>query len=134
MNFEWDILVWQHFCVKYGFIRRELWNCTLFSRYERTSKTISMFYNGAVTNVENNLVEELEEEHFKTGKIVTDLRLGQYILSDREYAYSFSGKITDFNGWSQSLDSDYLEDWMNCEEKVLYPPPDLGWLDTHQLS
>ena len=106
----------------------------MFSRYERTSKTISMFYNGAVTNVENNLVEELEEEHFKTGKIVTDLRLGQYILADREYAYSFSGKITDFNGWSQSLDSDYLEDWMNCEEKVLYPPPDLGWLDTHQLS
>ena len=105
-----------------------------FCRYERRSKTISMFYNGAVTNVENNLVEELEDEHFQTGKIVEGLRLGQYILSDREYAYSFSGQITDFNGWSQSLDSDYLEDWMNCEEKVLYPAPDLGWTPTELLD
>ena len=45
-----------------------------------------MFYNGAVTNVENNLVEGLEEEHFQTRKIVEKLRLGQYILPERKYA------------------------------------------------
>ena len=133
MNFEWDILVWQHFCLKYVYtlvVSSLFMNC----RYQRKTKTISMFYNGAVTNIENSLVEGLEEEHFNTQKIVEKLRLGQYLLSDRVYAYSFSGKITDFNGWSQSLDSDYLEDWMNCEEKVLYPAPDLGWLNRHQLS
>ena len=97
-----------------------------FCRYERRSKKISMFYNGAVTNVENNLVEGLEEEHFQTRKIVEKLRLGQYILPERKYAYSFAGKMTDFNVWSQPLDSDYLRDWMNCEKKVLYPEPDLG--------
>ena len=97
-----------------------------FFRYERRSKTISMFYNGAVTNVENNLVEELEDEHFQTGKIVEGLRLGQYILSDREYAYSFSGKITDFNAWSERLRPQYLKDWMNCDQTFLNKLPDLG--------
>ena len=89
-----------------------------------------MFYNGGVTNVENNLVEGLEDQHFHTGKIVQQLRLGQYLLSDFEYAYSFSGKITDFNLWSQALASDHLQDWMNCDTKDLYPEPDLGRLDS----
>ena len=95
-------------------------------RYKRKTKTISMFYNGAVTNIENSLVEGLESEHFNTRKIVEKLRLGQYILSDRVYAYSFSGRITDFNVWSQPLDSEYLKNWMNCEKRNLYPAPDLG--------
>ena len=95
-------------------------------RYERKSKSISIYNNGKVTNVEDNLVEGLEEVHFNTRRIIEVLRLGKYILEDKDYAYSFSGKITDFNAWSERLRPQYLKDWMNCDQTFLNKLPDLG--------
>ena len=71
-------------------------------------------------------MEGLEDDNFNTRKIMEDLRLGKYIIENKDYAYSFSGKITDFNAWSEPLDSDYLKGWMNCHEKSMNKTPDLG--------
>ena len=79
-----------------------------------------------VTNVENSQVEGLDDPHFNTRKILEDLRLGRYILQDEHWAYSFSGKITDFNAWTERLDPEHLKDWMNCQS-VTDKHPDLGW-------
>ena len=79
-----------------------------------------------MTNVEHNQVEGLEDDNFNTRKIMEDLRLGKYIEQNKYYAFSFSGRITDFNAWSEPLDSEYLKRWMNCDETFLTKHPDLG--------
>ena len=73
-----------------------------------------MYYNGVVTNVDGNLVDDMEEDYFNINQILEQLRLGQYV----ETGYSFSGKVTDVNLWSRSLSPREVLDWARCERKL----------------
>ena len=67
-----------------------------------------------MTNVDGNLVDDMEEDYFNINQILEQLRLGQYV----ETGYSFSGKVTDVNLWSRSLSPREVLDWARCERKL----------------
>ena len=77
-----------------------------------------------MTNVDGNLVDDLEDDFFSSTNILSGMRLGRYLERNGEdFSYSFTGKITDFNAWSTSLASQDLLDWTRCKKKL---NPDLG--------
>ena len=91
---------------------------------------MSLYYNGEVTNVENNLVDDMEEDYFSIDNILQGLRLGKYREQlSTELAYSFSGKITDFNVWSRALGHQDMIAWTKCQAANLNP--DLGESISH---
>ena len=53
-------------------------NIFLVLRFKRADRSVSLFYNGLVTNVENNLVDDMEEDYFSISNILQGLRLGKY--------------------------------------------------------
>ena len=64
----------------------------LFLRFKRQDRSVLLYYNGQVTNVENNLVDDMEEDYFSIKNILQGLRLGKYRESlSTELAYSFTG-------------------------------------------
>lgn len=96
----------------------------LVLRFKRADRSVSLFYNGQVTNVENNLVDDMEEDYFSISNILQGLRLGKYREElSTDLAYSFSGRITDFNAWSGALSSQDMIAWTNCVGNF---NPDLG--------
>ena len=96
----------------------------LFLRFKRQDRSVSLYYNGQVTNVENNLVDDMEEDYFSISNILQGLRLGKYREElSTDLAYSFSGRITDFNAWSGALSSQDMIAWTNCVGNF---NPDLG--------
>ena len=69
-------------------------------------------------------MDDMEEAYFDASKILDELRLGRYIETEgSDFAYSFSGRITDFNIWSRPLSSRDSLDWTRCKRNV---KPDLG--------
>ena len=69
-------------------------------------------------------MDDMEEDYFDVSKILQELRLGRYIETEgSDFAYSFSGRITDFNIWSRPLSSRDSLDWTRCKRNV---KPDLG--------
>ena len=83
--------------------------------------------------MENNLVDDMEEDYFSIDNILQGLRLGKYREQlSTELAYSFSGKITDFNVWSRALGHQDMIAWTNCQAANLNP--DLGEIISHLFT
>ena len=79
--------------------------------------------------MENNLVDDMEEDYFSISNILQGLRLGKYREKlSTDLAYSFSGKITDFNAWTRALSSRDMMAWTNCQGNL---NPDLGEIIYH---
>ena len=130
LDFEWDILEWQHVCLRFLDLYISYHNHTdhfdVFPcSYDKDSESFSYYYNGQVTIVNDSNLLLDDNAFFDVNEVRKAVRVGKFSEGARSSA-SFSGQITDVNIWSYALTSHELEKWTRCHIENWARSPDIG--------